>query len=440
MNMRDYQSWGRYRHAEHVVLPQRWRFDELAGVSGKQSILPYGKGRSYGDSCLNDGGIIVPTENLDHFIHFDTGTGVLSCESGVTLAQLLELAVPRGWFLPVTPGTKFATLGGAIANDVHGKNHHVAGTFGCHVRKFELLRSDGSRLICSATENSDYYQASIGGLGLTGLITWAEIQLKKISTAFIEREAIIFSNLKEFLALSLESDRNWEYTVAWVDCLSAGKSLGRGIYYRGRHHEAQGEARAFEMRKTANLKIPFDAPSFLLNTTTVKSFNAFYYHKQLKKCSSGKIHYDPFFYPLDGIHEWNRLYGKQGFFQFQCVIADDKEGALEELLKRISKSGQGSFLSVLKRFGNSTSPGMLSFPRTGITLALDFANKGQKTMRLLDELEQIVVEAGGAIYPAKDAIMKARHFQQFYPKWKDFCEYLDPRFSSSFWRRVSGQS
>ncbi|HID48271.1 MAG TPA: FAD-binding oxidoreductase [Chromatiales bacterium] len=402
-----------------------------------QTLLPYGQGRSYGDVCLNDGGMIVPTGALDHFIDFDPDTGIVSCEAGVTLAQLLDLVVPRGWFLPVTPGTRFVSLGGAIANDVHGKNHHVAGTFGCHVRQFELLRSDGSRLRCSPAENETWFQATIGGLGLTGLITWAELQLKPIRAPGIETESLRFANLDEFMSLSRESDATWEYTVAWLDCLARGAALGRGIFYRGRHDDDESSASAPAAGNRRKLRVPVDAPGFLLNRMTLGLFNTLYYHRQRQAPRREVVGYEPFFYPLDGIQEWNRLYGRKGFYQFQCVVPGPEADVMRELLDRIARSGQGSFLAVIKQLGDIPSPGMLSFPRPGITLALDFANKGSQTRHLLRELEDIVVDAGGAMYPAKDALMRPASFVAFYPQAETFRQYLDPAFSSSFWRRVT---
>lgn len=415
-----------------------WRFKRLPQTEPGQHLLPYGQGRSYGDVCLNDGGVIVPTENMDHFIDLDPATGIVSCEAGVTLAQLLELAVPQGWFLPVTPGTRYVSLGGAIANDVHGKNHHVAGTFGGHVRQFELLRSDGRRYVCSPTENEAYFKATIAGLGLTGLITRVELQLKPIRTACIEKESIRFGNLDEFMTLSRDSDSSWEYTVAWLDCLARGSTLGRGIFYRGRHSD-EGSADSLVPGKTRHrLSVPVDAPGFILNRVTLGLFNAFYYHRQRQPLHREVVDYEPFFYPLDGIRAWNRLYGKKGFYQFQCVVPENEVDAMPDLLNRIAKSGQGSFLAVIKQFGDMVSPGMLSFPRPGVTLALDFANKGSRTRRLLGELEDVVVSAGGAIYPAKDALMKPASFATFYPRYEDYSQYIDPAFSSSFWRRVTG--
>lgn len=426
------ESWGRYPRQKCFYQPLFWRSDALPDVS--QKILPHGLGRSYGDSCLNENGVLLGTRGLNRFIAFDEQTGLLRCEAGVSLDEILKFAVPKGWFLPTTPGTKFVTLGGAIANDVHGKNHHRSGTFACHTPQFELLRSDGRRLTCSATENKEWFQATIGGLGLTGLITWAEVQLRKIQSSFIEMESTKFGNVEEFFEIAEAADKKFEHTVAWVDCLSQGSSLGRGIFMGGNHAEQPGRLKSHpDVKFTA----PMDAPNIALNPLTVRAFNFAYYHKQLFKCKKSHVHYEPFFYPLDAVDKWNRIYGRRGFFQYQSVVPFEKgRVAIVEMLRRISRSGQASFLAVLKMFGSMTSPGMLSFPRPGITLALDFPNNGNKTFRLFDELDEIVRQAGGVLYPAKDARMSSADFHQFYPQWKEFEKFIDPKFSSSFWRRV----
>ncbi len=432
----ELESWGRYWHTRCTPWPVCWRTDSLPEVNGR-TMLPYGLGRSYGDSCLNDGGVLLQTRWMNKFISFDKSTGILACEGGTTLADILSLAVPHGWFLATTPGTRLVTVGGAIANDVHGKNHHRAGTFGCHVRRFELLRSDGRRLPCSIQENPEWFRATIGGLGLTGLITWAEFQLRPIDSSFIEMESIKFGNVAEFFAISEDSDRDFEHTVAWVDSLSQGAHLGRGVFMRG-NHAAKTSTHALTVHGGGKLGMPLDAPNFLLNPLTVRAFNWAFYHKQQAKVKRAVVHYDPFFYPLDAIDKWNRMYGRRGFFQYQSVVPfqGGKEACME-MLTRISRSGQASFLTVLKTFGSVRSPGILSFPRPGITLALDFPNNGQSTMRLFGELDEIVRVAGGRIYPAKDARMSAEDFQNAYPEWKSFSRYIDPRFSSSFWRRVT---
>lgn len=402
-----------------------------------KTLLPFGNGRSYGDVCLNNGGVLIDARTLNRFIHFDVEAGIIRCESGVLLSDILELIVPKGWFLPVTPGTRFITIGGAIANDVHGKNHHRAGTFGCHLRCFELLRSDGSRLLCSADDNTDWYRATIGGLGLTGLITWAEIKLKLMSTTSIDQETIRYSNLDEYFDLSSESDKGYEYTVAWLDCLAKGKNLGRGIFIRANHAD-KISGKVPEMPKL-KFAIPVALPLSLVNHWSLKLFNSLYYHKQWQTRKTTTLHYAPFFYPLDSIQGWNRIYGPKGFLQYQCVLPHEQGSeAIKEILGRISSAGTGSFLAVMKIFGKKLSPGLMSFPRPGITLALDFPNQGEKTFKLLDQLDEVTSAANGAVYPAKDARVSPEFFQSSFPEWKEFMHFIDLRFSSSLWRRVSG--
>ena len=435
-NHPSYPSWGHYPKLEPAqVIPLHWRSEDLKWAELSYPVLPYGQGRSYGDSCLNEGGILLATEGLNRFIHFDEKEGILSAEAGVTLAEILDLIVPRGWFLPVSPGTKFVSLGGAIANDIHGKNHHRDGTFGNHVKRFELERSDRGRLLCTPTENKDLFCATIGGLGLTGLITWAEIRLKSIQTAYLETESIRFENLDEFFEISEKSDQGYEYTVAWIDTLARDKALGRGIFMRGNHEMSPKKGGLLPASRHA-MDIPLEAPNFLLNSFSIRLFNNFYYRRHREKVTHKTEHFDSFFYPLDGVGHWNRLYGPRGFVQYQCVVPDV---ILRTMLDLISRSGCASFLTVLKKFGNIPSPGLLSFPRPGATLALDFAFEGRKTLDLLNQLDRIVRECGGAVYPAKDARMSPENFRAFYPQWREFQKQIDPKFSSSFWRRVMGE-
>lgn len=433
--MKTYQSWNRYPKINskdqdvYHIYPDSFSFPESSESS---LFLAYAQGRSYGDVCQNENGILLDTQHLDQFIKFDDKKGILRCEAGVTLENILQVIVPRGWFLPVTPGTKYVSVGGAIANDVHGKNHHKAGTFGRYVLQFELLRSDGQRLICSPSENTDLFNATIGGLGLTGLINWVEFSLKKIPGSAIEQETIRFNNLEEFFRLSDESDKDWEYTVAWLDCLATGEQQGRGLFIRGNHCESNKKHKF----KTSKLSIPFNLPGFILNKYTVNAFNNLYFKRPIKQFS--KVDYDPFFYPLDSIANWNRLYGSKGFMQYQCVIPKEhRKIAMQEMLTIISASGQASFLSVLKEFGELKSPGLLSFPRLGVTLALDFQNHGKTTLDLLDQLDVITLKYEGAVYPAKDARMSAEAFKKYFPRWNEFEQYIDPNFSSGFWRRMT---
>ncbi|MEZ2419345.1 FAD-dependent oxidoreductase [Luteibacter sp. RCC_6_2] len=427
------QSWGRYPRATQRIVSFSDRHSPLP--SADLSMLPRGNGRSYGDSCLNSGGILLHTRSMDRFIAFDPATGVLECEAGVLFADVLDLVVPQGWFLPVTPGTRYVTVGGAIANDVHGKNHHRAGTMGHHVRGFELLRSDGQRMQCSPTNNADWFAATVGGLGLTGMITRATIQLRRIASPWMITESHRFGDLRSFFDLSARSESDYEYTVAWIDCVARGRSLGRGVFSRSNHAPAHPDQRPNPPKDRPG--IPFTPPVSLVNRLSLRAFNQLYYHWQRRKVAYATTHYLPFFYPLDGISDWNRMYGPRGFLQYQCVVPPtDAEAVVLDLLQLISQSGQGSFLAVLKQFGSVPSPGMLSFVRPGTTLALDFANGGPKTFSLLDKLDALVSAAGGAVYPAKDARMSSANFRTYFPYWKDFMPFIDPSFSSSFWRRV----
>jgi acetylornithine/succinyldiaminopimelate/putrescine aminotransferase/FAD/FMN-containing dehydrogenase len=440
MGNNDYESWGRFPRVSHAGILNPDTIDNVkpAMASVGSSVLPRGLGRSYGDSCLNDNNFLLATQNLNLIQEFDEASGVIRCDAGVTLEQILLAGVPRGWFLPVTPGTKFVTIGGAIANDVHGKNHHRAGSFGNHVMRFHLLRSDGDVVLCGPHENAELFRATIGGLGLTGIILWAEIQLRRVASAYIDVESIRFSSLDEFVELTKASDQNYEYTVAWIDCLSSGESLGRGIFYRG-NHAAERSSNNGQVRRSAKWKtVPFDAPSVLLSTPMIRAFNSLYYRKQFRKQSNALTHYDPFFYPLDSVGKWNRMYGRRGFLQWQCVVPPaDGYSVIKRILGKIAGSRLGSFLGVLKEFGNKPAVGYLSFPMPGITLALDFANKGERLFRLLNELDTIVIECGGRIYPAKDARMNSEIFHASFPNFDAFTKYVDPKFSSTFYRRVS---
>ena len=395
-------------------------------------MLAYGNGRSYGDVCLNDGGTLLHTRGLDRYIEFDPATGLLRCESGVLFSEILDFVVPQGWFLPVTPGTRYVTVGGAIANDVHGKNHHGAGTFGEHVKRFELLRSDGQRVECSSEKNVDLYTATVGGLGLTGVIVWAEFQLLRIASPWMAQETRRFGNLAEFFALSTDSERDYAYTVAWIDCAASGKAFGRGVFFRANHAPAMAAAR---MPKQRRLSMPVTPPFSLINSLSLRAFNTLYFHRARE--GHAIVHYEPYFYPLDAIAEWNRIYGPRGFLQYQCVVPPAASAdAIAELLRAIAASGSGSFLAVLKVFADRPPAGILSFPRAGTTLALDFPNHGAATFALLDRLDDIVAAAGGAVYPAKDARMNGARFRQYFPRWQSMLPHIDPKFSSGFWRRV----
>jgi FAD/FMN-containing dehydrogenase len=433
----QFESWGRFPKLFAEVRPLFWKEDFPSSIASDTKILAVGMGRSYGDVCLLQHGTLLTTPNLDRLISFDAETGLLRCEAGVTLAEILDFAVPRGWFLPVSPGTKYVTVGGAIANDIHGKNHHLAGTFGLHTPRFELVRSDGMPVECSPTENPEWYAATIGGMGLTGLISWADLQLRPIESRRIRYRSTKFVGLEEFVALS-EASAHKEYSVAWIDCVAQGRNFARGVFMQGEHEEDPGPLTPLAKPK---LTLPVDLPAFALSRFSVGAFNTLYYHKQLAKDRTGLIDYEPFFYPLDRILQWNRLYGKQGLLQFQCVLPwDTGTIGMTDLLKAITASGLASFLAVIKVFGDAVSPGVMSFPLPGITLALDFPVRREVSFDLLDRLADITAGFGGRMYPAKDACMSAAHFQQFYPQWEQWAAYIDPAFSSSFWQRVTGRA
>lgn len=430
-----FESWGRYPSYNARTIPINWQSDYAPAIANLHNgALPVGMGRSYGDSCLLKDGNLLVTTGMSRLLAFDPESGLITAEAGITLAQILDFAVPRGFFLPVSPGTKYVTLGGAIANDIHGKNHHVAGTFGCHITQFELIRSDGTRRLCTPTENPDWFAATIGGLGLTGFISWAQLRLKPIVSRMIDYEGIQFHGIDEFLDLTTQS-QNVEYSVSWVDCASTGKNFARGVFMQGDHSQKRDELKPSPAPK---LVFPFEAPGYALNHTTVSLFNTAFFHKQIHKRVVALQDYEPFFYPLDKILHWNRLYGKSGLLQFQYVIPWEhaREGTIA-ILREVANSGLASFLAVLKVFGDVPSPGLMSFPKPGITLALDFPIKPDKSFPLFERLADMTREFGGRLYPAKDAAMTAPQFQAFYPQWQQFARYKDPLLTSSFWERVT---
>jgi FAD/FMN-containing dehydrogenase len=423
-------SWGRLGLWPHDLHPLTDRSQRRLPGSGAGAGLAYGMGRSYGDVCLNPGGTLWSTRTLDKFIGWDARAGVLTCEAGVLLRDIQRLVVPRGWMLPVTPGTQYVTVGGAIANDVHGKNHHRLGSFGDHVLRLELLRSDGETIVCGPGERDDWYAATVGGLGLTGVILQASLQLRPVPGPWLQAETIAYESLAEFLALADASEDDWEYTVSWIDCSSGRRR--RGLFMRANHAAEAGAA-----PRERKLAVPFTPPVPLINRWSLAAFNAAYYHLHSRRPGRHAVHYEPFFYPLDHVLEWNRIYGPRGFYQYQCVVPRSAGAqAIDEMLREIAAAGDGSFLAVLKTFGARQAPGMLSFPQPGVTLALDFPNRGGPTERLLARLDAVLQQAGGRIYPAKDARMSASLFQRGYPLAAAFGRFRDPGVGSAFARRV----
>ena len=424
-------SWGRLDKQEHDVCYLSSSDQAVPEITSAVSGIAYGMGRSYGDVCLNPEGRLWNTSKLNRFLAFDQHSGLLSCQAGVTLQQIQQLFIPRGWALPVTPGTQYVTVGGALANDVHGKNHHVHGSFGDHVTSIKLLRSDATMIECGQGNNEQWFNATVGGIGLTGLILEVELQLRPVNSPWINAEIIPFEGLDDFLQLSRASESDCEYNVSWVDAASSRRP--RGIFISG-NHAMEGPP---WKQKQGGLTMPFQPPLSMVNHLSVKLFNAAYYQINKYKAGRSKVHYRPFFYPLDNIGHWNRMYGPNGFYQHQCVIPfRDALPAMESMLARIHQSGQGSFLSVLKTFGERQSRGLLGFPRPGITLAMDFPNKGERTLSLLAELDNIVVEAGGSIYLAKDARMSKGVFRKSYPMIEEFMQFRDPGISSAMSRRL----
>ena len=399
-------NWGLYPSIKvNEYEPQSLEEFQEAVISTNK-IVARGNGRCYGDASLQND--VISTRKWNKFIEFDRERGFIEVEAGVLLSDILEVSVPGGYFITVTPGTKFITVGGAIASDVHGKNHHVDGCFSEHVVYFDLMIESGEVLRCSRDENRELFWATIGGMGLTGVILSARFLLTKIETAYIRNEAIQAKNLDEIFKLFEESE-SWTYTVAWLDCLQKGESLGKSIMLRGEHAKLneispKQQKAPLTLKKKPKLNIPFFFPNYVLNPWSIKIFNWLYFNKQIKKHVKNIVDYDQFFYPLDMVHNWNRIYGRNGFIQYQFVIP--KENGLEgmrEILKTIAESGNGSFLVVLKLFGENNPNAYNSFPKPGYTLALDFkVNKDLK--KIIENLDLIVEAYGGRIYRTKDAM------------------------------------
>jgi decaprenylphospho-beta-D-ribofuranose 2-oxidase len=440
-------GWGRFPTGEtDLYRPERLR-SLTAAIGCSESVLARGLGRSYGDACYNTAGATVLMERLNRFLSFDPETGTLECEAGVTFVELLDHFVPRGFFPPVTPGTKFVTVGGALACDVHGKNHHVDGSFSNHVLDFDLLSASGDALRCSRSENPQVFWGTVGGLGLTGVITRVRLRMRPIETSYIRVDYERATNLDDALDRMEARDHTYTYSVAWIDCLAKGRSLGRSVLMRGnpalpREVRRAGVRNPLRGRRPQRLRVPFDAPGFLLNRHTVRAFNTLYYHRHPVERRDQIVHFEPFFYPLDGIADWNRLYGRRGFVQYQFLLPpDEARDGLHEALEILSDFGAPSFLAVLKRFGPVAESSLLSFPRPGYTLALDLPWRGEATEALLSRLDEVVLRRGGRVYLAKDARLAQQSVADMYPEvqaWREIRDWVDPerRFSSDLGRRV----
>ncbi len=428
-------GWGRYPIIEAEEHFFERDAEALSFLDQQDEFIARGNARSYGDSSL--GKVAINTLKYSTLLDFDENDGILYCESGLLFSDILNFIVPKGWFLPVTPGTKFITVGGAVASDVHGKNHHLDGSFSNHVLDMEILCADGSTKKCSKTENPDLFAATCGGMGLTGVILRVRFRVIKIESAFINQVQIKAKNLNEIISL-FEEYASTPYTMAWIDCLKSGDSYGRSILIAGNHakkDELSDKQQKKLLGPTGKFKVtmPYDLPSFTLNTWSIKAFNALYYAKNTRREIQSISHYEPFFYPLDSILHWNRMYGKRGFLQYQFVLPLERgrEG-LTRILEEIRKKGFGSFLAVLKLFGQQED--LISFPMKGYTLALDFPIK-KGLFEFLDRLDQTVLEYGGRIYLTKDARMKEHIFWKSYPGAQKFVDILrkydpDRKFAS----------
>jgi FAD/FMN-containing dehydrogenase len=397
------------------------------------TFLPRGLGRSYGDVCVNDGGTLLHTFRRDRLLEFDAVHGILRCEAGASIADIAEVVLPRGWFPTVVPGTRFVTVGGAIANDVHGKNHHIAGTFGHSVASIKLRRSDGG--VQTITRDDSLWRTTLGGLGLSGVMDEATIQLQKIPGLGVMQETKLFGgagDIDDYLALDRESQA-WTYTVGWIDTLDRGL---RGVFFRGKH--CDGPEPWLTPKQTV-LSMPFVAPQWLLGRWSAKAFNELYYRAQAMKTSSqATIPLWQFFFPLDAVTAWNRAYGKRGFVQYQFVVPRDAaREVVPKIIAHLREASVASYLAVIKSFGNKASSGALSFPMPGVTVALDVPAPNDRDRRALDRADAMVADVGGRVYPAKDARMSETMFKRFYPQWEEIERARDPMISSSFWRRVT---
>ena len=412
-------NWGNYPKMESDV--KSFTFTEQLSqlMNSTEHFIPRGNGRCYGDASLAV--TTISTLHYKRILSFDIANGVFECQSGLTLDKILDVIVPKGWFLPVTPGTKFITVGGAVGSDVHGKNHHVDGSFSNHIIDMDVMVADGSVITCSPTQNRDLFEATCGGMGLTGMITRIKFGLKKIETSYVRQKQVKAENLEELIALFAQY-KDYTYSMAWIDCLTKGEHFGRGILIVGEHaaeHELNEKQKKKKLDVHGKMKItfPFNLPSWVLNTLTVKAFNFLYYGKNFKKEINNVVPYEPFFYPLDAILHWNRGYGKKGFVQYQFVLPLSAKQGLVNILNRISDEGLGSFLAVLKVFGKQDS--LISFPDEGFTLALDFPVR-DGLFRFLDELDEIVLQYGGRLYMSKDARMKPEVLFKGYPRIEEF--------------------
>ncbi len=423
-------NWGNYPVVETEEKSFSFLEELRSIVLQKQSFIARGNGRCYGDASL--AATTVSTLKFNKILSFDATNGIFTCQAGIRLDEVLEVVVPQGWFLPVTPGTKLITIGGAVASDVHGKNHHVDGSFSNHIHALEILLSTGELVTCSASLLPDLYWATCGGMGLTGVITTVTFRLKKIETSYIKQKQIKARNLDELLQL-FDEYSSYTYSVAWIDCLQKGADFGRSILMLGEHAQPgdlapEQQKEPLKLPRSRQFSFPFNLPSFALNELTVRAFNFVYYGKNRNREINNVVSYEPFFYPLDAVLHWNRGYGKKGFVQYQFVLPLQSKAGLVQILQRISDEGLGSFLAVLKVFGKQDD--LISFPTEGYTLALDFPVRNN-IFSFLDELDEIVLQHGGRIYLSKDARMKKEIFWRSYANAARFIEIVK-RYNPGF--------
>lgn len=434
-------GWGNIPKATcKVAYPESTQ--ETKDLLGTDMLLARGEGRSYADQATNNGHTVLKMAGLNQQLHFDQANGILTCEAGVTLADVIQHYAPKGWFPLICPGTKYVTLGGAIANDIHGKAHHIDGSFINSVLSFTIMLADGRILSASREENTDLFEANFGGLGLLGIILTVTIKLRKISTTFFDQKSIVAHNLEEMLHLIERSEKDYNYSVAWIDSLAKGDKMGNGVLVVGNEAKIEDLPAKYHKNplKTSGdpkLSVPFFLPSFILNTFSVGLLNKVLYWKQ--KSGSGIAHYDSFFFPLDMINNWNRGYGRRGFIQYQFVVPmDGGKESIRRILTEITKSDCIPFLNVLKKFGKGQ--GHLSFPFEGFTFAIDFPITPQ-LKPFIKKLDGLVLEAGGRIYLGKDAYLDEGTFKTMYPEhkaWLDIKRKYDPEntFSSDLARRI----
>ena len=442
LSIEPVSGWGRHpvsrgavERPEHLLLP-----------ADARPVLARGLGRSYGDAAVPaaPGARVLETVRADRVLGFDQGSGRLTCEAGLSLAEVLRIFLPRGWFPPVTPGTRFVTVGGCVACDVHGKNHHRDGSFGAFVERLVVQVADGRMVECGPSRERELFLATVGGMGLTGLITEVTLRLQPAESGWMLVESEPLAGLGAMLDGLRDAAKDWQYTVGWIDCLARGVALGRGILMRGRH-ATRGEAPAGLPPEPRRFSVRLDAPEWLLSPVLMRTFNTAYYrtHARRPGGSARIVPYQGFFYPLDAIGDWNRLYGRRGFLQYQCVVPRAAgAAAVAGLLERLGAAGAASFLAVIKDCGPE-SDAYLSFPLEGTTLALDLPYRGAVTEALVHELNALVIAAGGRIYLAKDAVTRAEDFARMVPRlaeWRRVREKWDPacRFRSAQSVRVLG--